>query len=114
MGRWGAFLARGDFEFDAEELVHFVDDGFGFFLGQRFVEVALFAGRRRREEVGALIIVFAGVEGLGVATGTFARGGDDETTELVEEFGLFLEREVGLGGFEEGVEELQLEESFGG
>jgi hypothetical protein len=91
-----------------------VDDGFAFFLGQGVFEVPLFARRRWGEEVVALIVVFAGVEVLGVAAGAFARGADDEAAELVEKFGFLFEGQVGGGDFEEGLEELEGEDGFDG
>jgi hypothetical protein len=71
-------------------------------------------GRFARERRIDHIIVLAGVEGLGVAAGAFAHGGDNKAAKLVDEFGFLLDGEVGGGGFEEGVEELELEERFRG
>jgi hypothetical protein len=59
------------------------------------------------EQVGALVVVFAGVEVLGVAAGAFAHGGGDKTAELAEEFGFYVEGQIGLARFEEGLEELE-------
>ena len=55
----------------------------------------------------ALMVVFAGVEVLGVAAGAFAHGGGDEAAKLAEEFGFYVEGQIGLAGFEEGLEELE-------
>jgi len=109
---FGTVRSVRDFELDAEEAVHFVDDGAGLGLGEFVVGFDGF--RWWGLEVGAVVVVFADVEGVLVAAGAFAHVGVDEAAKLVEEFGLLVEGEVALGGFEQGLEELEGEQSLCG
>jgi len=106
---FGFGFGWGDFGFEAEESIEGVHDRFVLFLAER--SMARFAARSL--EVGAFVVVLAGVEGLGVAAGAFAHGRGNEAAELVEEFGFLFEGKIGLGGFEEGFEELEGKEGFG-
>ena len=87
-----------------------MDDGSRLGLSELVVRLDLFC--RRRLEVGAVVVVFAGVEGVLVAAGAFAHVGVDEAAKLVEELGFLFKGEVALGGFEESLEELEGEQSF--
>src|SRR5260221_1703547 len=67
-GRRGRIGETGNPEFDAEEFVHFPDDGEAFFGRERFFKIAAFA--LARWGFGAFLLEFLLLEGETFAAGT--------------------------------------------